>query len=297
MSGPHWSLEDLRRQIDEIDDSLHDLLMRRAEVVTTVGAVKKDDGTPAMRPGREAVILRRLLARHRGPFPPAMMMRIWREILSGTVAMQIDFVVAVYSPDSMPGFWDLARDHYGSHTPMTAFRTLGQVLHAVTEGSASIGVLPRPVEGEAEPWWPHLISTDAHTPRVIARLPFAGRGNARDVSGDALAIGRGETEPTGLDRSLLAVETAAEMSRGRLLSAFKAGGLEAGFVAAIENRPGTASYLLEFDDVIGITDPRIASSLAPLGSAVAGVFSLGAYARPLTSAELARLQTGARRRS
>jgi chorismate mutase-like protein len=289
MSGPHWSLEDLRRQIDEIDDSLHDLLMRRAEVVTTVGAIKKDDGTPAMRPGREAAILRRLLARHRGQFPPAMLMRIWREILSGTVAMQIDFAVAVYSPDSMPGFWDLARDHYGSHTPMTAFRTPGQVLHAVTEGTASVGVLPRPVEGEAEPWWPHLISTDAQTPRVIARLPFAGRGNARGDGGlDALVIGYGDPDPTEEDRSFVAFELAGELSRARLIGALKGAGLAVTLFAAHEPASSNLWHLVEIDAGLAADDARLARALGPFGDQIARVAHLGTYPKPIPPGLLGR---------
>ena len=297
MSGPHWSLDDLRRQIDEVDDQLHDLLVRRAEVVAAIGALKKGDGTPAIRPGREASILRRLVRRHRGPFPAALLVRIWREVLSGTVAMQMDFAVAVHCPEAAPGYWDLARDHYGSHSRMIAFGTPSQVLRAVTEGAASVGVLPMPAEGEQEAWWPHLISRDAQAPRVIARLPFAGRGNARGEPGDALAIGHGDQEPTGLDRTLLVIETSIEMSRGRLVSAIKAGGLSASFVAAFESKPGIVSHLLEFEGVLGHGDPRIAAALAPLGGAVDGVFLLGGYARPFAVEELSEApQSGARRR-
>jgi hypothetical protein len=98
-----------------------------------------------------------------------MLVRIWREILAGTVAMQTDFAVAVYAPDTMQGYWDLARDHYGSHTRMTALGTPSQVLRAVTEATASVGVLPMPAEGDPEPWWPYLISADPQTPRVWPR--------------------------------------------------------------------------------------------------------------------------------
>jgi len=296
MSDPPWSLNDLRRQIDEVDTTLHDLLIRRAEIVEAVGALKKHDRTPAIRPGREAQILRRLLARHNGSFPRALVVRIWREILSGTIALQVDFAVAVYAPDAEPSFWDLARDHYGSHTPMTAYGTANQVLRAMTEGAASVGVLPMPEEGDRHAWWPHLISTDAQTPRVIARLPFGSRGNARGEGGDALAIGRGEMETTGLDRSLMVIETNAEMSRARLVAALKAGGLDASFVTALEHKPGIASNLLEFDGIVSAAEPRLTKALAPLGSAVDGVFSLGGYARPLTSEELAEPRRGKARR-
>ena len=55
------SLAALRAEIDRMDDALHDLLMRRAEVVAQVGALHAKGRVP-LRPGREASIVRRLLA-------------------------------------------------------------------------------------------------------------------------------------------------------------------------------------------------------------------------------------------
>jgi chorismate mutase / prephenate dehydratase len=293
MPDPHWTLDDLRREIDEIDDEMHDLLMRRTKVVDAIGALKKSDGVPAIRPGREAKILRRLMARHDGKFPRAPVVRIWREILSGTTRLQVDFAVAVHVPETAPGLWDLARDHFGSFTPMTALGTASQVLRAVTEGGASVGVLPLPQDGDGAPWWPHLVSADAQTPRVIARLPFGVPGNARAGGLDALAIGRGAPEPTGADRSLLVIETNREISRARLLSALKSSGLEPGLLAAAASAPDVAANLIELEGLISPEDARLQKALVPLGAAVDRISFLGSYARPLTAEEMA----GARKAS
>ena len=296
MADPHWNLDELRRKIDEIDEQLHDLLMRRTEIVAEIGALKKNDRVPALRPGREAMILRRLMARHKGPLPRPVIVRLWRELLSGTIALQVDFAVAVYAPDASPGFWDIARDHYGSHTPMTAYSTAVQVLRAVTEGEASVGILPMPQDGETDPWWPHLAATDPATPRVIARLPFAGHGNSRSGDTEALAIGRGDPEPTGADRSLLVIETSREMSRGRLLSALKAGGFDPGFLAAVDRGPEFAADLLELEGIVRADDKRLKDALRPLGEAIGGISFLGGYARPLSPQEIASPRRGSPRR-
>ncbi|MFM7416430.1 MAG: chorismate mutase, partial [Alphaproteobacteria bacterium] len=61
------ALQALRAEIDALDDAMHDLLMRRAGVVARMAAsrAKVGAGSP-LRPGREAAVLRRLLARHSG---------------------------------------------------------------------------------------------------------------------------------------------------------------------------------------------------------------------------------------
>ena len=287
MATPTSSLDDLRRRIDEIDDRLHDLIMERAEVVEAVAASKQRGRIAALRPGREAAILRRLVARHRGNFPRAVLVRLWREIISGAVMMQGDFAVAVAALEEMPDYWDLARDHFGSTIPMIAFHSVGEALRALADGKVAVAVLPMPAEGEREPWWPLLARAGAAAPRVLARLPFGGRGNARGDGGiDALAIGRAEPDPTDADRSLVALELTGELSRARLIAALKEAGLAVTLFAAFEPGGEGAWHLVEIDDGVAEGDSRLAGAVARLGERVARVAHLGSYAKPFAAKTL-----------
>jgi chorismate mutase len=279
------ALEALRRRIDEIDDQIQDLLIRRAEVVEGVNRVKRAGRLAPLRPGREAQIVRRLVARHRGRFPQRILVRIWREILSGTIAMQADFAAAVLASEDRPGFWDLARDHYGSHTPMLAYRASGEVIGAVAEGRAAVGVLPLPQEGDRDLWWRYLTVSDRMKPRVIARLPFAGSGNARGNGGNALVISLVDPEPSGEDCGLLALDTNADLSRGRLVAALKGAGLAVTPLAMVSGE-GWDSHLFEIDNLLSVEDPRLATVLKSLGDTPPRVSLLGFYARPFAPAAL-----------
>ena len=53
-------LEDIRRQIDEIDDKLLELFCRRMDAVKGVAAFKIENGMPVFRPEREKMILERV---------------------------------------------------------------------------------------------------------------------------------------------------------------------------------------------------------------------------------------------
>ena len=129
MSEIPSDLEGLRQRIDEIDDRLQDLLIERLEIVANVAAHKRDKGAiAAHQPAREAEIIRRLVRRSKGGFPAATLVRLWRELLSATVRLQSSFAVAVYAPPQAPGYWDLARDHYGSHTPIVPYRSTSHCL-------------------------------------------------------------------------------------------------------------------------------------------------------------------------
>src|SRR3546814_1493208 len=115
------TLDELRREIDRIDAAMHDLLMQRTAVVEEVGRTKArempagDGARPQFfRPGREALVVRGLVERHRGRYPVASLVRIWREIMTGQLRVQTDIEVAVYAPDGRNAYWDMARDHYGA---------------------------------------------------------------------------------------------------------------------------------------------------------------------------------------
>ena len=287
---------DLRAQIDAIDDQLYRLIMQRAEVALSIGAVKNAHGAEAglMRPGRDARLIRRLAAKEEGPFPKAVIVRLWREIIGAVLRLQGPFSVAVYAPEGAAGYWDLARDQFGSLTPATAHDSPQQVLNAVTAGRASVGVLPLPDGGDPQPWWPMMLAKDPKHPRVVARLPFAAGETVRGAPLEALAVAQCALEETGRDRSLLVVEATEETSR----SALTAGSREAGLVASVVQSwqpPSESAVWLHLVDVEGFVAPgdeRLAQLGQRIGRALQQIWPIGGYAVPLTPAELGQAKKG-----
>ncbi|SDB61675.1 chorismate mutase [Belnapia rosea] len=266
---PSNPLAAARAEIDALDDALHDLVMQRAEVVARLAASRAKAGSPSpLRPGREAMILRRLLARHQGPLPPTALVRLWREILASSSAQQGGFTVAVYARS--PDLDRLAREHFGSLTPLRSLPTASRALSAVAAGEAQVAVLPLPEEGEApeDAWW---MSLDSPRLQVIARLPFLATGP--DSLPEALAIAPGAPDPSGADRSLLRIEAVGERSRAQLAGALTAAGL-APRLLQLRRDGGLLRALAEVDGVLEAGDPRLAA--LPVDRAL----PLGFYAVP-----------------
>lgn len=284
MPSAPCDLQGLRRRLDEIDNRLQDLLIDRAEIVALVRASKKDGNQPAFQPAREAEIIRQLVRRHHGPFPVATLVRMWREMLAATVSLQSPFSVAVFTPREQQGLWDLARDHYGSRTPMIPYEAAGPVIRAVSGREASVGVLPIPQAGEPDPWWPQLVSGTAEMPRVIARLPFAGYGNSRTNGAEVVTIGFGEEQESGLDRTWLVAECPVNVTRARILKALSMAGLLCTFLA--ECPDGRPLNLIELEGFVPASDRRLDSFEAALEAVPYRLFSLGGYAVPLAPSDL-----------
>ena len=287
------SLDDLRREIDGIDTSIHDLIMRRTKIVERVRDVKGD--TPVkIRPAREAEILYQLMTRHTGPFPKCELARMWREMIVATLSFEGPFSVAVYVTDEILGYWDLARDQYGSFTPMTRHSSNRSVVEAVRTQDATLGILPLPRRDESENWWRFLVSEAPEAPKVIARLPFIGEGNARDPGVEALVIGPVAQEETGRDRSFLAIEVEEDIGFASIEAALSQAGHSAAFhqVWHDPDRPPEWTYLIEAFGFFTDSGPRRALFMEGLDQRTKRVIHLGGYATPLSEGDLAPSSAG-----
>lgn len=285
------ALEELRRTIDRIDDKMLDLLVERTALVDRIAAAKRAGGQdaegPYLRPGREMIILRRLLARHSGAFPKPVVVRMWREMFSALVALQGPLSVAVYMPNRGAGYLEMARDQYGAYTPMLPMQSAGPVVRAVSEGEVSVGVLPLPMLEDEHKWWPMLVSEVPGTPRVVSRLPVCGPGPGRGDGAEALAIARLAQEKTGYDRTLVVVETGSDISRAGLRAMIDAAGLPVQEITDSHDlrRDEGRLHLVEVADYVAPDDPR----LGVLGAdvQVTRTTVIGGYAVPFTSEHLA----------
>jgi chorismate mutase / prephenate dehydratase len=289
------TLEDLRDEIDKIDDAVQDLLARRARISRSIARLKLSDSSPvtlgaAMRPAREALILRRLLARRPPELAPQLVVGIWREIISSSLRAQTSFHAHVYAGGGETAYVGLARAYFGSETPIRTHGKPSLVIHACAEEQGALGVVPLPLIEEPGPaWWAQLAPAGERGPRIIAKLPVVSEGD--DVS--AYAIGAIEQEPTGDDTTLLLLEVAPGKSRTKLPLLLKDVGLSARLAAAgrIADKNAPDEVLLEVKGFVGKGDPRLASLAEAAGGAIARIIPIGGFANPVMLSSLAA-QTG-----
>jgi chorismate mutase / prephenate dehydratase len=278
MDAP--SLDTLRQEIDAIDGEVHGLIKRRAALVERIIAAKPAGGL-ALRPGREAQIMRQRLGAHDGPFPVAALFRMWREMMSSIALMQTPGLkIAVCRPADQAGYWDLARDHFGSQVPLLARESPAQILAEVRASTTTVGVVPVPIEAETSPWWPLLASGEASLPNIVAKLPFLAMPNARARDISALVLARIEPEESGDDRALISMESPSGISRNRIAGALAKAGLPAFTSALDQTVRDVHHYLIELPGVVADRDIRLRGLEAALGLESGRVVAIGAYAVP-----------------
>lgn len=267
----------LRAQLDALDDQIHDLLMRRAEIVERVA---RDGGKtgPKIRPGREAQMLRRMLARHTGALPPQAIIRIWRELFGAALIIEGGQTMAVCDGEGGAERLALAREHFGPLTPVRRHHNPAQTLADLARETAQIAVLPPPGEDEDGFWWPLLTATDPHRLFVIGKIPFWTRRAEGLPLGEAYVVAAIRPDESGEDKSLIALEFQADTSRARLTALMKEAGFATGAIW-VKRAPaeGAVRALVEVEGLLADADPR----LATIAGLDAPPVVIGGYATPL----------------
>lgn len=278
-SPPAATLAALRAELDRIDDNIHALLMARALVVEGVAALGTQ-GKVALRPGREADIIRRLLRNHHGALPRQVLPRMWRELLAGTTGMQRSYVITVCEPNPGREFVQCAREHFGALTPLRVHRTPAQAIGEVSAGRAIAAVLPMPAEEEqpALAWWTALLHRDEPRIYIVAKLPFWAQRPEGAPLVQALVVATAAPDASADDRSFLGLELALDTSRARLLTLLTAAGFSPGTIILRRDQlAGVAHALVDVADMVADNDPRLAAVAELMRPPVV----LGGYATPL----------------
>lgn len=275
------ALDTIRQKIETLDDAIHDLLMERANLVVSVSEEKKKKKLPPVLPALEAKKIRRLLARHNGPLPEEAIVKIWRELLGVAAQLQTDIKISVFSPEGA-ATWDLAREYFGTVLKMVRVSAPLGCISSVRDDESLFAVLPWPQDGETVPWWQALVHQDRELISIVAAVPYGFLNDSLpDPNNRAVVIGKAPFAPSGTDRSFIAVTVARDVSRARIIDAFKSLDLK---VLGISTRgngyPNESLHLVEVDDYVASDDERLKSFTAKLENMNARTVVVGGYPAP-----------------
>jgi hypothetical protein len=143
--------------------------------------------------------------------------------------------------------------------------------------------VPWPEVEEDKPWWSFLMTEEGEAPmRIMARLPFGDRNKA-NVSPDhqALVVGKIKFEPSGDDRSFLALDLDHSVSRTRIIDRSKQMGLTPRSIYSMRaQNNGNTLHLLEVDGYVAQNDPKLTELLERLEYPEGRCVCLGGYPTP-----------------
>ncbi len=141
MSPENDPLREYRERINELDRQIVDLINQRASLVVDVGRVKREHGIAIYTPHRESDVLRRIAAMNQGPMSARSIEAIYREIMSGSFALEHPQRIGYLGPTGTYSH-QAARRHFGSSVEYDNLRAIHGVFDEVARGHVDYGLIP-----------------------------------------------------------------------------------------------------------------------------------------------------------
>jgi len=135
------NLEALRKKIDALDKVIIKLLNARANITLDVARVKNKSGKSIYAPARERDVLNKIAQANKGPLSNDAMSAIYREVMSGSLALEKPIKIAYMGPEA--SFSHLASmKRFGSQVEYVACNSIPEVFLEVERDNADYGVVP-----------------------------------------------------------------------------------------------------------------------------------------------------------
>jgi chorismate mutase/prephenate dehydratase len=135
------SLTDLRARIDALDRRLIDVINERSRLVVEVGKHKQRHNLPIYAPHREAQVLKRVLSHNKGPLPGRTVEAIYRELMSGSFALEKPLAIGYLGPAGSYSHLAAVRQ-FGSSVAFENLHEIKGVFTEVARGHVDYGLVP-----------------------------------------------------------------------------------------------------------------------------------------------------------
>jgi chorismate mutase / prephenate dehydratase len=134
-------LENLRKQIDSIDQNIIALLNKRLKTSQTIASVKIKAGKSVYSPDREREVFKKISGINKGPLNSKALEAIYREIMSCSLSFGNSLKIAYLGPEAT--FSHLAAiKRFGSQVEFIPCNNINDVFTEVERDNAAYGVVP-----------------------------------------------------------------------------------------------------------------------------------------------------------
>ena len=134
-------LAGLRQSIDEIDDTLLDLINRRLDIVNEVGKLKAQKKQQVLDSTRESQIFQRLLSLNKGPLNEKVLRHLFTQIMAASRQLQRPSRVSFLGPEATYTHI-AAMNHFGHSVEYVSQPSIRDVFNEVEKGTCHYGVVP-----------------------------------------------------------------------------------------------------------------------------------------------------------
>ena len=147
--------------VDELDHKIVNLLNERVTHAGEIGRIKHANGADYYDPTREVQVMAKISSLNTGPIHNSTIQSVYREVISGSVALEKKLLIAFLGPESTFTHQAAIRQ-FGVSLEYCAMGTIPDVFAEVESGEADYGVIPieNSTDGAVEHSMDRLVESD-----------------------------------------------------------------------------------------------------------------------------------------
>ncbi len=134
-------LRPYRKRIEELDGKIVALISERAKHAVQIGKIKGELGKQVLDAVQEKQVYKRISRLNQGPLPDAALRAVYREIMSGSLALQKTLKVAYLGPEATFTH-QAALAKFGRSVEFLPTNSINDVFYEVETKRADYGVVP-----------------------------------------------------------------------------------------------------------------------------------------------------------
>jgi len=128
-------------EVDLRDQQIVDLLNQRVVHAGAIGQIKHANGADYYDPAREAIVMEKVTSLNTGPISDATIQSVYREVISGSISLEKELVIAFLGPEATYTHQAAIRN-FGVSLKYQAMKTIPDVFAEVEGATADYGVIP-----------------------------------------------------------------------------------------------------------------------------------------------------------
>jgi chorismate mutase/prephenate dehydratase len=243
------SIPDHRKAIDKYDAQIVRLLNERTRHALAIGEIKRKAGAEIYAPHRERAVLNRLCKLNHGPITNESLQAIYREVMSGALALEKSMKVAYLGPEATFTHQAALR-RFGSSLAYSSQKTIADVFTEVRKNRADYGVVP--VENSTEGVVTHTLDMFVDSDlKIMAQLVLpvqhcllsnSPRSRIRKLYGHPQALGQCRVWLQNNLPHVEIIETSSNARSAELASRDKHSAAIAGLLAAEKYEVNVLEY-------------------------------------------------------
>lgn len=269
-------IAELRQSIDSVDEQILRLLNERYGYVEEVGKWKRQRAAAIYVPEREKTLLNRLEKLNPGPLSTKALRAIFREIMSGAIALERELIIECPGGEDSPAM-RAALGKFGQNIERRSAATVAEVFQDVSAERVDYGVVP--IEHSLDGASMETLDQVIACPRVRVCAEIKRRSDIdTEVSTRFLVIGKQEPKPTGDDKTTILFTARNRVGAlADMFLPFKKHGISIVMWAARPSKVKNWEYSFFLDFTGHREDAGVSAALAELEPACVDLRVVGSY--------------------